>query len=331
MQSHVIAAAAMRRARVLTLVLTLGLLGAATCASGRAPPAGGGSAGGAGGGAGAQASEGDAAGPGPGGNQGHDADSRAGGGGNSGGTAGGGGTGGGSEPADASAGDASAFDAVAMEAGASGQGPVAEGRIVFSQDFESGMEGITRSPTNLPPERAQIADDPLGQRGKVMKIVWQAGDNFMTNGGSTHTRSWISNTGYSFPVGTTVNFAWGYMTSSSQIDAAFAQSIRPGGPMWLIEGNGDGSTYVNCRSCGGQAPLPVKLMPNRWYDLRVEMTYANGGPIRFFIDGAMVLERKMTVNDPPGQRAHWDGGIYNHAAGTTTRTVYISNLSVGTK
>jgi len=193
------------------------------------------------------------------------------------------------------------------------------------------MEGISRSPTNLPPERAQIADDPLGQRGKVMKIVWQAGDNFMTNGGSTHTRSWISNTGYSFPVGSTVHIAWGYMTSSSQIDAAFAQSIRPGGPMWLIEGTGDGSTYVNCRSCGGQAPLGVKLLPNRWYDLRVEMTYANGGPIRFFIDGTKVLERRMTVNDPPGQRAHWDGGIYNHAAGTTTRTVYISNLSVGTK
>ena len=55
--------------------------------------------------------------------------------------------------------------------------------------------------------------------------------------------------------------------------------------MWLIEGTGDGDTYVNCRSCGGKADLPVKLEPNRWYDIRVEMTYANGGPIRFFIDG----------------------------------------------
>lgn len=232
---------------------------------------------------------------------------------------------------DAAASDGGAPDAAAGDAGGSFQGPVAEGRIVFLQDFEAGMEGITRSPTNLPPDRAQIADDPLGQRGKVMKIVYQAGDRFMTSGGSTHTRSWISNTGYHFPVGSTVHFAWGYMTTSSQIDAAFAQHIRPGGPMWLIEGTGDGSTYVNCRSCGGRANLPVKLAPNRWYDLRVEMTYASGGPIRFFIDGAMVLERRMTVNDPPGQRAHWDGGIYNHAAGTSTRTVYISNLSVGMK
>jgi hypothetical protein len=44
----------------------------------------------------------------------------------------------------------------------------------------------------------------------------------------------------------------------------------------------------------------------------------------------MVLERRMTGNDPAGQKAHWDGGIYNHAAGVTTRTVYISNLSVAT-
>jgi len=214
---------------------------------------------------------------------------------------------------------------------ARGQGPVAEGTIVYSQDFEAGMEGITRSPTNLPADRAQVADDPLGQRGKVMKIVYLAGDNFMTNGGSTHTRSFISNTGYSFPVGATVHYAWGFLTTSEKIDAAFAQQIRSGGPMWLIEGNGDGSTYVNCRSCGGKADLPVKLQPNRWYDFRVEMNYTNGGPIRFFIDGVMVLERKMTVSDPAGTKAHWDGGLYNHAAGVYTRTVYISNLSVGMK
>jgi hypothetical protein len=234
-------------------------------------------------------------------------------------------------PALDAAADGGADTAAVTEVGGTGQGPVAEGRIVYSQDFESGMEGITRSPTNLPPDRAQIADDPLGQRGKVMKIVWQAGDNFMTNGGSTHTRSWISNTGYSFPVGSTVHLAWGYLTTSPRIDAAMAQVIRPGGPMWLIEGNGDGTTYVNCRSCGGKADLPVTLVPNRWYDFRVEMTYTNGGPIRFFIDGVMVLERRMTGSDPAGQRAHWDGGLYNHAAGTTTRTVYISNLSVGLK
>ena len=100
--------------------------------------------------------------------------------------------------------------------------------------------------------------------------------------------------------------------------------------MWLLEGNGDGTTYVNCRSCGGKADLPVKLEPNRWYDIRVEMTYANGGPLVFFIDGVKVLERKMSLGGGAGP-AHWDAGLYNHAAGTTTRTVYISNLSVGTK
>jgi hypothetical protein len=219
----------------------------------------------------------------------------------------------------------------AAPASAAGQGPIAEGQIAFSQDFEKGMDGITRSPSDLPADRAEIADDPLGQRGKVMKITYQAGDAFMTHGGSTHTRSFISNTGYSFPLGTKVHYAWGFLTTSARIDAAIAQQIRPGGPMWLIEGNGDGTTYVNCRSCGGKADLPVKLEPNRWYDLRVEMTYANGGPIVFLVDGVKVLERRMAVGDGAGTQAHWDGGLYNHAAGVTTRTVYISNLSVGVK
>jgi hypothetical protein len=238
-----------------------------------------------------------------------------------------GGGGGSAEPADASADEGVPADA-GTATGASSQGPMAEGKIVFSQDFEANMDGISRSPTDLPEDRALIADDPLGQRGKVMKITWQAGDSYMTHGGSTHTRSWISNTGYSFAAGSTVSIAWGYMTSNVQIDAAMAQVIHPGGPMWLIEGTGDGSTYVNCRSCGGMGALPVKFMPNRWYDLRVEMTYASGGPVQFFVDGVKVLERKMTGGGAP---AHWDGGIYNHAAGTTTRTIYISNLSVGIK
>jgi hypothetical protein len=231
--------------------------------------------------------------------------------------------------ADAGSGDV-ATDAATAPA-SSGQGPVAEGRIVFSQDFENGSDGITRSPTNLPADRAEVADDPLGQRGKVMKIVYRAGDDFMTNGGSTHTRSWISNTGYAFPVGSTVQLAWGFLTTSVRIDAAIAQAIRPGGPMWFIEGNGDGTIYVNCRNCGGKGDLPVRLEPNKWYDIRVEMEYRNGGALTFTINGQKVLERRMTVNDPPSQRAHWDAGLYNHAAGTYTRTVYISNLSVGLK
>jgi hypothetical protein len=71
--------------------------------------------------------------------------------------------------------DAAAPSAEAGGVVASGQGPVAEGKIVFSQDFEAGMDGITRSPTDLPAERAQIVDDPLGKRGKVLKITWQKG------------------------------------------------------------------------------------------------------------------------------------------------------------
>jgi hypothetical protein len=239
---------------------------------------------------------------------------------------------GGSSGKDAGAPEApAAADASPSSGGVPGQGPIAEGKIVFSQDFELNSDGITRSPTNLPADRAQIADDPLGQRGKVMKITYLAGDNFMTGGGSVHTRSWISNTGYAFPVGSTVSIAWGFLTTSVKIDAAIAQVIRPGGPMWLIEGNADGSTYVNCRSCGGKGDLPVKLEANRWYDFRVEMTYSGGGPIAFFVDGVKVLERRMTGSDASGTKAHWDGGLYNHAAGTYTRTVYISNLSVGLK
>jgi hypothetical protein len=51
--------------------------------------------------------------------------------------------------------------------------------------------------------------------------------------------------------------------------------------------------------------------------------------ISFFIDGQMVHQSRMGGASAP---CHWDGGIYNTAGGTamnTTRTVYISNLSIG--
>ena len=40
--------------------------------------------------------------------------------------------------------------------------------------------------------RVQIVDDPLNQRGKVVRVIYQAGDDFRTSGG-TQPRSWMSN------------------------------------------------------------------------------------------------------------------------------------------
>ena len=70
-------------------------------------------------------------------------------------------------------------------------------------------------------------DDPLGQRGKVLQIQWMAGDNFKTSP-NNKPRSNVSNTGYQPAVGTRLSYAWGYMTTSLDINATFAQVIRSG-------------------------------------------------------------------------------------------------------
>jgi hypothetical protein len=211
---------------------------------------------------------------------------------------------------------------------APGQGPTALGKIVYSQDFENGMAGMTRSPGNLPPERAVIVDDPLGQRGKVVRIIWQAGDNFRTSGG-TQPRSWFSNaTGYQVKPGTKVSYAWGMQWTTATMDAFFAQNIGPG-PVWELRVRANGRFQILCNQCGGNTPDMMPIVPNRWYDFRVDMDWTGGGKIQFFIDGQMVHQSTMGGASAP---CHWDGGIYNTPGGTamnTTRTVYISNLSVG--
>ena len=214
----------------------------------------------------------------------------------------------------------------------SSQGPIAEGTIVFSQDFEQDTAGLTPSPTSIPPSRYQRVDDPLGARGKVMRVVWESGDNFRTSP-NNKPRSAISNTTYAFPYGSKVSYAWGYMITSVDINATFAQHIRPGGPMWMLEGHNDGDLIVRC---GGTTQLSKKLEPMRWYDFRVEVDYRSNGYVQVFIDGEEVYLRRDNLGFQPPKTgpAHWDAGIYNTELGISnnrTRTVYISNLSIGTR
>jgi hypothetical protein len=231
--------------------------------------------------------------------------------------------------ADAGAGavDASIMDAAPPPPAAAGQGPTALGRIVYTQDFEQGMAGMSRSPTNLPEDRVQIVDDPANQRGKVVRVIYQAGDDFRTSGG-TQPRSWLSNaSGYQITVGTKISLAWGMMWPELETNAFFAQTIGPG-PIWELRFLADGRFNVLCNKCGRNSYHMVPRQANRWHDFRVDMDWRNGGMVSFFVDGQMYHQATLSGADAS---CHWDGGIYwaTDAPSRPTRTVYISNLSIG--
>ena len=217
----------------------------------------------------------------------------------------------------------------AMPPPAPGQGPVAEGQIVFSQDFENGRAGITLSPTNLPESRAMIVDDPLGQRGKVMRMQWLVGDNYRI--GQYRPRANISNTGFYYASGDRINYAWGFMTEGTYIGATIAQNITGGDPIWMLRGQANGELDI----IPGGGKVPYKLEAKKWYDIRVEINYVGGaaGYADFYINGTKVFSKRGGLFIGP--RPHWDGGIYLTSFGqsgegnSTPRTVYISNLSVG--
>ena len=325
----------------LSLVLALTVLGCAGAESTEPSPQGGRGAGsgGASGGRGGSPTGAGGANQGTGGGAASGGGSGAGGGsvasGGSGGAAGGGvtGSGGAADAATAEPDVGVGADAPSDDGGgpgpvvAPGQGPTALGKIVFSQDFENGEAGMSRSPNGLPADRVQLVDDPTGKRGKVAKIVWQAGDNFRTSPG-TQPRSWYSSaSGYQIKPGTKVSLAWGFMWTDVAMDAFFAQTIGPG-PVFELRVRANGRFQILCNQCGGNTPDMMMLVPNRWYDFRVDMDWG-GGPVKFFVDGQMVHQSTVGGNNAP---CHWDGGIYNTPGGTAsnkTRTVYLSNLSIG--
>jgi hypothetical protein len=203
---------------------------------------------------------------------------------------------------------------------------VADGRIVFSQDFEMGMTGVTRSPNGLPEDRVQIVDDPTGKRGKVIRIEYRQGDNYRTSAG-TEPRSWISAAdGYTIRSGVKISVAWGAMFENvTGATYSFAQIIRSGGPLWMFHINSGGSFRISVnRGSGGGSNL-LTFQPMTWYDFRVDVDYRGGGSIEFYANGRMVARG---TGDGGASDGRWDGGVYWQSGAKSTRVVYVSNVSI---
>jgi hypothetical protein len=224
-------------------------------------------------------------------------------------------------PADAAG---SPDDASSIGPTAPGQGPVAVGKVVFSQDFEQNMNGFSRSPNGLPADRAQIVDDPAHQRGKVVRIHFEQGDNFRTSAG-TQPRSWFSSAdGYSAKANTVVSVAWGFMWENVSMGAHFAQIIRQGGPLWMMDVDVDGVLHGDVHAGTGKTGPVMKVEPNKWYDFRVDTDYRAGGAIKFYVNGKLVGQGSGSG----GADGRFDCGIYWYKGPQVSRTVYLSNLSI---
>jgi hypothetical protein len=187
------------------------------------------------------------------------------------------------------------------------------------------MAGLERSPGNLPPDRIQITDDPIHERGKVVRIEYLAGDNYRTSAG-TQPRSWLSSApGYTVNPGVKVSVAFGFMTDNPSWGAHFAQIIRNGGPLWMMLLATDGTVAgeVHRGTGGGKVATPIEAM--KWYDFRIDTDYSGGGTITFFMNGQMIGQGQGVA----GPAGRFDCGIYWYDGKQDTRTAWISNISIG--
>jgi hypothetical protein len=125
--------------------------------------------------------------------------------------------------------------------------------------------------------------------------------------------------------GTTVSVAWGFMWENPSMGAHFAQIIRDGGPLWMfgVDQGGTVSAAVH-RGSGGTGGI-MKLEAMKWYDFRVDTEYRGGGSIKFYVNGKLVGQGRGDGGAP----ARFDCGIYWMHNGKPTRTVFLSNLSIG--
>jgi hypothetical protein len=194
------------------------------------------------------------------------------------------------------------------------------------------MTGVGRSPRDLPEDRALVVDDPVGQRGKVVRVRFLQGDNFRTSP-NTQPRSWLS-TASAAPLrpGATISIAWGFMWENPNMGAHFAQIIRGagpggGGPLWMFGVSADGTVSAAVHRGSGRTGPVMKIEPMKWYDFRVDTVYSAGGDIRFFINGRQVGQGRGDGGDV----ARFDCGTYWMGDTHPTRTVWLSNVSIAEK
>ena len=176
-----------------------------------------------------------------------------------------------------------------------------------------------------------VIDDPLGQRGKVMRIQWLPGDNFRIAPSSGRETFVSNNSAFNYNAGDKVSYAWGYMTDSTYIGATLAQNITGGDPIWMIQGRDNGELDI----VPGLVRLPVRLQAKRWHDFRVDVglparqrrprSRCTSTARRSTAAGAACpsAPRSLGRRDLP-DRLRPDGQRQRHA-----RTVYFSNLSCG--
>jgi hypothetical protein len=169
------------------------------------------------------------------------------------------------------------------------------------------MHGMSRSPIDLPADRITIVD-------------------FRTSTG-TEPRSWFSSAmGYTVKPNTVVAVAWGFMWENVSMGAHFAQMIRDGGPLWMMGVDGDGNVSGDVHRGSGSTGTITKLEPNKWYDFMVVTDYRDGGKITFYMNGKPV----GSGTGAGGANGRFDCGVYwMHNNAKPSRTVYISNVSIG--
>jgi hypothetical protein len=212
--------------------------------------------------------------------------------------------------------------------------PVASYSIKYSNNFDSNMDGMYRSPGDLPVDRVQRVQDPLGQRGGVLRVIWKEGDNYRTSE-NTAPRSWVSNKAFYFQGGQTVSYAWGVYAPSIGLNTSMAQNISNGGPCWMLQVDGSGYVWM---AANGRTNINFRLPTGRWTDFKTEFNLqsSNTGWLKLYVNGSQKYYKSSlgfgsTKASTTTANCHWDGGIYGYMGSGTapTRTVYIGNLSVG--
>ncbi|MBE1442762.1 heparin lyase I family protein [Paenibacillus sp. OAS669] len=214
---------------------------------------------------------------------------------------------------------------------ADAQGPVADGKIMYSQDFEQNTDGTKPSPSGLPSNRITRVTDPLGQRGTVLKLLWQKDDDYRTSSG-TNPRTEINvENGYEWPRDQVVSIAWGQRFDTSVVNASIAQVIGDNGPYWMLKADGTGKLSV--MGVSGGSDVNYTLKTNEWNDFKVEWKgSASNAYFKFWINGALVLNKTGLSFPRETVNMHTKFGIYNTDEGVkanNTRNCYLSNISIG--
>ncbi len=204
--------------------------------------------------------------------------------------------------------------------------------ILFNGTFTSGSTSAWSKAEEVSPDRLFITNDPLGQRGKVLRVTVDQGDNPINASGNRNELAYQGD----MPTNAERYYHWATMWPSDYVSPETWQLFTQ-----FHHNVGGGPPPVQFFAWGEQIILQVNsvqkwavpLQRGQWHDFVFHVFWSSDpskGYIELWYDGGHVIPLTPVATLYPGTPNYLKEGLYRNASVSQQQILYQQGALIGT-